>query len=171
MLFHISEEPDINIFEPRPSAYTQDPVVWGIDREHLRNYLFPRECPRVTYAASEKTTAEDLEQFLGASVAVAAIETAWLDRVRSARLFCYHLSRATFECLDRSAGYFVSRSPVVPTHCEAIADPLAELRKRGVALRVFESVWALHDAVAASTLEFSMIRMHNAQSREPTREP
>lgn len=33
------------------------------------------------------------------------------------------------------------------------------------ALRVVPSLWPLHDAVVVSTLQFSMIRMRNAQSR------
>jgi hypothetical protein len=47
MLFHISEEPGIELFEPRVSE-GRGPVVWAIDADRLRNYLLPRECPRVT---------------------------------------------------------------------------------------------------------------------------
>jgi Family of unknown function (DUF6886) len=32
-------------------------------------------------------------------------------------------------------------------------------------LRVMPSLWQLHDAVVASTLQFSIIRMRNAQPR------
>jgi hypothetical protein len=46
MLFHVSEEPGIERFEPRPSEYAGEPAVWAIDAERLRNYLVPRECPR-----------------------------------------------------------------------------------------------------------------------------
>jgi hypothetical protein len=45
MLFHISEESGIERFEPRPSQYAMELVVWAIDADHLRNYLLPRECP------------------------------------------------------------------------------------------------------------------------------
>lgn len=65
MLFHISEESGIARFEPRASEYTQEAVVWGIDAEHLRNYLVPRECPRVTYYAGPQTSPADVERFLG----------------------------------------------------------------------------------------------------------
>jgi hypothetical protein len=49
MLFHVSEEPGTERFEPRAPAGAGDPVVWAIDAERLRNYLVPRECPHVTY--------------------------------------------------------------------------------------------------------------------------
>ena len=53
MLFHISAEPGIEVFEPRPSQYTSEPVVWAITAERLHNYLVPRDCPRVTPARVE----------------------------------------------------------------------------------------------------------------------
>jgi hypothetical protein len=48
MLFHVSEERGIERFAPRSSAGGMGPVVWAIDKHRLRNYLLPRECPRVT---------------------------------------------------------------------------------------------------------------------------
>jgi hypothetical protein len=47
MLFRVSEEPGIERFGPRPSEYANERAVWAIDAEQLRNYLVPRECPRV----------------------------------------------------------------------------------------------------------------------------
>jgi hypothetical protein len=126
MLFHISEEPDIERFEPRPSEYTSGNVVWAIDADHLRNYLLPRECPRVTFYAGHETTAVDVKKFLGTSSAVVAIEGGWLERLRSCRLYCYQFLPQTFECIDQCAGYFVSRLSVVPSRVEVIADPIAE---------------------------------------------
>src|SRR5262245_7545853 len=75
MLFHISEEAGIERFEPRPSKYTDEPVVWALDADRLRNYLVPRDCPRVTYYASRTTTAANVERFLGSSPAVVAVES------------------------------------------------------------------------------------------------
>jgi hypothetical protein len=165
MLFHVSEESGIERFVPRPSALASGLVVWAIDGERLRNYLVPRDCPRVTYYAGRDTAAADVERLLGARVAVVAVESDWFERLRSCRLYCYHLPAATFECLDACAGYFVSREPVVPVRVQVIDDPIAELRRRGVELRVVPNLWPLRDAVAASTLQFSIIRMRNALPR------
>ena len=165
MLFHISEESGVEKFEPRASEYTSESVVWAIDADHLHNYLVPRECPRVTYYAGPETTAADVERFLGSGRAVVAVEAGWLDRLRSCRLYCYQMRPQTFECLDQCAGYFVSRVPVVPACVEVFDDPIAELLNRGIELRFVPSLWPLRDAVVASTLQFSLIRMRNASSR------
>jgi hypothetical protein len=162
MLFHVSEEPGIERFEPRASEYADQPVVWAIDAPRLRNYLVPRDCPRVTYYSGGETTAADVERFLGSSLAVIAVEGGWLERLHSCRLYFYHLPSETFECKDESAGYFVSREPVVPAGVEVFDDPIAELLKRGVELRFVPSLWPLRDAVAASSLQLSLIRLRSA---------
>ena len=164
-LFHISEDAAIKVFEPRPSKYVKHPVVWAIDSARLRNYLMPRDCPRVTYYAGGKTSAADVRKFLGLSSAVVAIERGWLERLRSCRLYCYDLPNETFECFDECAGYFVSRRPVVPTRVTIIHDAIAELSKNNAELRLVPNLWPLRDAVANSTLQFSFIRMHNATPR------
>jgi hypothetical protein len=139
--------------------------VWAIDAARLRNYLLPRDCPRVTYYAGPQTSADDRERFLGSSVAVVAIERDWLERVQRCRLYCYHLPPQTFTCVDECAGYFVSRVPVAPAGLEALGNPVSELQRRGVELRILPNLWALRDAVVASSLQFSIIRMRNALPR------
>jgi hypothetical protein len=172
MLFHVSEEPGIGSFEPRPSPYAGAPAVWAIDADRLRNYLLPRECPRVTYYAGPETTAADRERFLGASPAVIAVESAWLGRLRSCRLYLYHLPAQGFTCLDECAGYFVSPQPVVPAQVQVVDDLLAALLGRGVELRFVPNLWPLRDAVVSSTLRYSLIRMRNALPRpSPDRQP
>jgi hypothetical protein len=165
MLFHVSEDRSIEQFEPRQAETGGSSIVWAIDGERLRNYLMPRDCPRVTYYAGPATTAADKERFLGSSTAVVAIESAWYERLRSCRLYCYYLAPDTFECIDECAGYFVSGVAVVPACVEAISDPVNELRRRGVELRVLPNLWPLRHAVVASSLQFSIIRMRNALPR------
>jgi hypothetical protein len=50
---------------------------------------------------------------------------------------------------------------VVPTHVEALKDPVFDLEQRGVDLRILPNLWPLRDAVVTSSLQFSMIRMRN----------
>jgi hypothetical protein len=166
MLFHVSQESGIELFEPRPSQFSDEPVVWAVDADRLRNYLVPRECPRVTYYAGRETTAADEERFLGSSPAVIAIESAWLARVRSCRLYCYYLPPEAFACIDECAGYFVSRRSVMPTQVDVVDDLLAALLERGVELRFVPSLWPLRDVVVSSTLRYSIIRMRNAIPRQ-----
>lgn len=83
--------------------------------------------------------------------------------MRSCRLFVYGVPQATFEILDECAGYFVSRAPVTPARVDIVDDPIAELANRGEELRMVPNLWPLRDAVAASSLNFSLIRMRNAR--------
>jgi hypothetical protein len=166
IVFHVSENPDIEVFEPRKIDATGELLIWAIDDEHLRNYLVPRDCPRVTFYAGPGTTGTDRERFLGASRAVVAIEAAWFERVRSCRLFCYHLPGETFECTDKTAGYFVSRTTVKPVSVTTVEDPLSEVLQQGVELRILPNLSSLRDAVIESTLEFSIIRWRNALPRQ-----
>jgi hypothetical protein len=83
------------------------------------------------------------------------VEGGWFDRLRSCRLYCYHLPPDTFEYIDECAGYFVSRVPVAPALVQLREDPTVELLRRGVELRFLPNLWPLRDAVVASTLQFS----------------
>jgi hypothetical protein len=165
ILYHVSEESGIDRFEPRLSRNADHPVVWAVSGERLRNYLLPRDCPRVTFFAGEVTQPADVVRFLGSSSAVVAFEASWLERIRRTRLFCYKLPPESFKCVDKCAGYFHSTEAVRPEQVEVVGDLLAALASRGVEIRILQSLWTLHDAVADSTLGFSIIRMRNASPR------
>ena len=165
-VYHVSEEPNIEVFEPRRIDDAGEALVWAIDDAHLRNYLLPRECPRVTFYAGPRTSPADRERFLGSSAAVVAIEAAWFPRMQSCRLFCYHLPTIEFTSYDETAGYFVSRTAVRPVCVECIGDPVSAILRRRVELRILPNLWSLRDAVVGSTLEFSIIRWRNASSRQ-----
>ena len=164
MLFHVSEDPNIVELNPRPSQYTQDPVVWAVNNEKIRNYLVPRDCPRVTYYADAQTVPEDSARFLGTSAVVVSIHASWWNRIRACTLYSYHLPEETFECIDECAGYFVSRDAVRPVQVDVIEDPIAALLARGVELRILPTLSPLRESVVASTLQFSIIRMLNANA-------
>jgi hypothetical protein len=166
-LYHVSEDPDITLFEPRRINETGEPLVWAITAERLCNYLVPRDCPRVTFYAGPLTSSADRDRFLGASSAVVAIEDSWLSRLQSCRLVCYHFPGDGFTSFDVTAGYFVSRTAVKPVRVECIEDAPGALRRRRVDLRVLAGpdLRTLRDAVVASTLEFSIIRWRNVSGR------
>lgn len=170
-LFHISEDDTIDLFEPRPSPSSgngvTEPSVWAIDQHHLRNYLLPRDCPRVTYYPVPTSTPEDIARLIGPSGAphVVAIEAAWFERAYKGRLCIYEFRADTFLALDLGAGYHVSTVPVTPIGKRIVERPLEELVSMGSELRVISSLWPLCDAVIASSLQFSCIRMRNAQPR------
>jgi hypothetical protein len=169
ILFHVSNEPDIEVFEPRMSptenSMIQSPVVWAVDHEHLANYLVPRECPRVAFRLLPSSSEQDRAKFLGLGGAqhVVAIESRWFERAVGSILWSYEFSPEPFVCADATAGYFVSSVAVIPASRRCIERPLAELVAAGVELRIVPSLLALADAVASSSLAFSCIRMRNAE--------
>ncbi|WP_137150357.1 DUF6886 family protein [Devosia sp. FKR38] len=161
-LFHISEDPAIPLFVPRPSAYTAEPVVWAITPERLVNYLLPRDCPRVCFWARADSTMGDRQTLLGQDAAVIAIEAGWFERVQQASLYCYSMPPEGFVELDANAGYWVSTSPVWPIATTVMTDLPDQIARRGASLRVLPHLGPLQADVAASSLGFSMIRMRNA---------
>jgi hypothetical protein len=168
-LWHVSEQPDIALFEPRlppnRDAAVATPVVWAVDDACLPHYLVPRDCPRVAFRALPATTPHDLAHFFsdGGSRHVLAIEQDWHARAQSTPLFLYALPAASFRCIDANAGYHVSDRAVQPVAVHRLAQPLSLLAERGVALRVVPHLWPLAREVVASSLGFSCIRMRNAR--------
>lgn len=171
-LFHVSEKPNITRFDPRPAPDSSSGqtglMVWAIDDAHLHNHLLPRDCPRVTFYARPDSHPDDVTRLMGHSTAraVVAIEHGWFGRLLAQRIYRYEFSGETFTLIDEGAGYHISREAVVPQAVTQLDDLPAELFRRNVELRVLPSLWPLRDAVVASSLQFSMIRMRNAQPRE-----
>lgn len=165
-LFHVSEEPGIRLFEPRPSPQRYDQVtgdvVFAISEEMLHLYLTPRDCPRVCFTAEAGTTPEDHERWLGASHRIMAIEHRWRPALLHTSLYCYELPMDTFELLDANAGYFISYQSVKPLGIQHISQPLLALQECGVEIIYTADLWGLAEDVAASSLRYSCIRMHYA---------
>jgi len=171
-IWHISETSGIERFEPRPDSDGRE-RVWAIGESRLHNYLLPRDCPRVTFYAAATTSAADRARFFSVSdtESVVAIERGWLDRVRNTRLYLYQFAPDDFELTDAIAAYWISERTATPVERAVVDDPLAELTRRAVELRVLSSLWPLRDAVVASTLGFSIIRMRYAQPRDALLDP
>ena len=170
IIYHFSETSDITYFEPRFATPELGSVVWGVSEAAMYKYLFPRDCPRVTFRADNQTSAEDVKSFFGHSSVrcVVAIESCWLETVRTTKLYRYHLPADTFKLAleDERTQYYISHQPVVPLSIVCLDDLLKALTDFGVELRVMPSLWSLYDAVVNSTLAFSIIRMRNAQPRD-----
>lgn len=168
-LFHISEQPGIKLFEPRPSPSTFDEitgnVVFAITAQLLHNYLLPRECPRVTCYQSAKTTADDKARFFGNTTAdhIIAVENQWYKQITDITLYCYEFDAADFTLLDECAGYYISYKPAEPISVTIITDVVTELLKRNIELRFMPSIINFGKAVSNSSLNFSLIRMRNAK--------
>jgi hypothetical protein len=149
-----------------------DAYVWALHPDKSYIYLFPRDCPRVTFYLDSTTSAEDRERFFAHTDAtkVVAIENGWLDWVRETVLYRYDFAPNGFESHDESAGYWVSRETVLPLRVEPVGDLLTALAATGAEVRVTPSLWPLYEAVVASTLGFSIVRFRNAEPRPAAKE-
>lgn len=164
-LFHVSEQADINEFIPRLSPHTNQPVVWAIAENKLANYLLPRNCPRVAYCVGDKTSIADRRHFLSFSSQAIAIEALWYEQAIDTTLYLYEMPAHTFNLFDSVAGYYVSYAVVFPEAKHIIDNPIQAILAKNIELRLLPCLWQLHDAVVNSTLEFSSIRMKNAQPK------
>src|SRR5215472_18463871 len=128
-LFHFSDDPSIEVFEPRPvlvpsrrppgREWLNGPLVWAIDEAHQPMYLFPRDCPRILLWVKPETSDEDRARWFGDRTCrmIAYIEEAWRARMASGFIYRYELEAMAFEDLA-DAGMWVSRGAVRPVGCE-----------------------------------------------------
>ena len=167
VLHHVSDASRLHELVPRPSPpgteHAGRLLVWAVDAERLPNYLLPRDCPRVCWAASP----DDADQPLLATPAprVVVVEQGWLPALRDAHLFVHVLDPDGFELLDPAAGYWVSERTAAVREVREVHDCLDALAAAGVEIRVTTDLWPYLDAVVARGGEFSGIRMRNASPR------
>ena len=181
-LWHVSEDPTIERFEPRggrvwaidtrhlplystprsADALPGGPVVWAVDTRHLPLYWFPRDCPRATFWADSTTCDADVAAFLGGDRRrrVHAVEPEWLDAMRTTKVVAYRLPARTFTRWDR---FWVSSAAVEPLELVTLGDLVERHADAGIRLETEPDLLALWDRVAASTLDFSGIRLQNAR--------
>lgn len=168
-LFHVSEDAGIKRFVPRPVPSSDSGVsglaVWAVAESFLPNYLLPRQCPRICFRAGPLTSDADRRQFLGRDDRVVAFERKWLERVETTELILYEMPGQLFEEALPDAGYWIARTAVEPVEVKRVGNLLGALRTADIEVRVVDDFWALADAVAQSTLQFSIIRKRNAQPR------
>lgn len=171
-LFHVSEESNIQEFEPRiPDRADLDKtvgLVWAVDEDRLPNFLTPRNCPRVTYHVGVHTTTADKRRFFTSSTATHAIviENKWFDSMKSTVLYLYEFDTEDFVLQDAVAGYYVARTKQLPKGRYELTDLFSELINRNVEIRIVDNLWDIADAIEKSTLNWSFCRMAFAQPKK-----
>ncbi|MEO7370322.1 MAG: DUF6886 family protein [Ilumatobacteraceae bacterium] len=167
-LYHFSEEPAIERFVPHVPRTNPShrPAVWAIDAAHAPLYWFPRNCPRVAMWPKRGTPTERFHEVL-TTVAwrLHAIETVWVERMRTAHVYCYEFDSDGFEPWEDADGQWTSDAQVLPISVAPVGDLVAAHLGAGIELRVVESLWRLRDVAIAGEFDFSIVRMHNALPR------
>ncbi|WP_255314150.1 DUF6886 family protein [Bacillus sp. FJAT-26390] len=169
MLYHFSEEPDIERFFPRlQKAYPHlKPVVFAINEEQALHYCFPRDCPRVIYWKAEWSSEEDIQHYFAETSVdkIIVVENDWLDRIRQTPLYRYTFAEDSFELFDEAstAGYYISYAEAEPVKVERVYDLIGQIVKQRVELRFTPNLHPIRNRIIASTLDFSIIRFRNAK--------
>jgi hypothetical protein len=167
-LFHFSEDPTIQRFEPHvpPTNPTLAAAVWAIDAAHAPLYWFPRDCPRVTVWPRDAREEVEFRATFGTSAArVHATESSWLATIRAARVFRYDFDAEPFRPWSEANGQWIATCPVEPVEVTPIGDLLALHADAGIELRLVPDLWPLHDLAVSDRWDFSIVRMHNARRR------
>ena len=164
-LLHFSEDPHITRFVPHVAATAQqpEPYVWAVDVEQAPAYWFPRDCPRVLAWPGPETT--DTDRRFVSERRVHVIEYDWLPSLLTTRLYAYRFDAAAF----RPFGTPNPHAMVATTEVFALgpAEPAGDLlalhETAGIEFRLVANLWPVMNAVAASSLRFSGIRLRNAK--------
>jgi hypothetical protein len=171
-VLHFSKDPTITRFVPHVAVTSQESeaYVWAVDAEQAPSYWFPRQCPRAMAWVGPRTTADDRARIIGpgGGERVHAIEYGWLERMRIVRLYAYRLPAALFRPFGEPRPHaMVATEPMTPLGPpERVQDLYGLHASAGIQIRVLPALWEFFDAVVASTLEFSGIRMRNAIGRD-----
>jgi len=169
-LFHVSEESNITQFIPRiPLRNDLDKskgLVWAINEHCLPNFFTPRECPRITYHASNQTTEDDLLRFFSSSFHhCIIIEHAWYEQMKKTTLYLYEFDPTNFYLQDEIAGYYVSEHIEIPIEKIQVNDLFYELFKKNIEVRIINNLWVFADNVKKSSLNYSICDMAKTQPR------
>ncbi|WP_342555619.1 DUF6886 family protein [Paenibacillus sp. FSL R7-0652] len=168
MLYHFSEDADIDIFIPRLKQNRPDfpAVVWAIDEQHEFTYYFPRNCPRIVIQRTNEISNEHQELFFKHTEAdiIVTVEREWYTKIAGQSLYRYHLDEASFQLFDETAGYYISDQVITPSCVEKIDHLVERLLTRGVELRLTSNLYPLRDAVLQSDFkEFGIHRFNHAK--------
>ncbi|MGH3238784.1 MAG: DUF6886 family protein [Spirillospora sp.] len=170
-VLHFSEDPAIARFIPHVavSAQQHEAYVWAVDATRAPDYWFPRDCPRAMAWTLTTTTAADRERILGpgGGERVHAIEYGWIEAILSVQLFAYRLPASPFTPFGKPTPHaVVATEPVEPLGPPEAVGNLLELHdEAGIQLRVLDNLWEFWDAVTASSLGWSGIRLRNGRPR------
>ncbi len=173
-LYHFSEDPTIARFVPHVPPTNRAPAGTrvGLDADHEPLYWFHRDCPRVAVWAQDAAQRQVLAaHFTTGAWRLHTMESSWLARLRAVELHRYVFDDALFRPWEEAHGQWISEEVVEPLRVEPCGDLLRRHVDAGIELRLVPDLWPLRDAVAASGLPFSIVRMANAAPPMPAEQP
>ena len=165
-VYHFSEDGSVDRFAPHvpPTNPGHPPAVWAMDAEHEPLYWFPRHCPRISVWSYDERQQTVLRSTFGTDATrICAAESGWLDRIRVAQIYRYAFDGAQFEPWADADGQYIASETVYPERVEPLDDLLGLHAAAEVELRFTPMLGTLMDAVVASGLPFSFVRIRDAR--------
>lgn len=166
VVYHYSEDGSIRRFTPHvpPSNPSHPPAVWALDEAHAPLYWFPRNCPRISVWAYDDDQRRRLSEIFHTEASrICAAETSWIEPMRRARVYEYQFDGGLFAPWADADGQYISGEVVEPMHVEAHDDLLGLHAAHDVELRFTPRLGTLMDAMLASRLPFSFVRIRDAR--------
>lgn len=94
--------------------------------------------------------------------ALHAIESAWLDRLRTTQLFRYDVAASDFAPWPDASGQWVSDHVVEPVGVAAMGNLVDAHTQARIELRLVPNLWLLVELVKAGPWDVSCVRLINA---------
>lgn len=168
MLYHFSEDSNIEIFIPKEKQNRSNfpAVVWAIDEDHEYSYYFPRDCPRIICKKTEDISDENKEKFFSHSNAdtIVTVESSWYSRISNQTIYRYHFDDKEFELFDKTAGYYISYHVIKPLGIDRMNYLIERLIDKGIELRFTTNLNPLRDTILKSDFKgFGIHRFNNAK--------
>lgn len=164
-VFHYSDDGNLRRFAPQvpPSNPSHPPAVWTIDALHAPLYWFPRDCPRISVWAYDDVQQRRLSELFDTEASrVSAAETGWVPRMAAAHVYCYTFDADHFSAWDEADGQYISTEVEFPTQIDRIDDLIGMHAASDIELRFTPKLGTLMDAMLASGLPFSFVRIRDA---------
>lgn len=163
-LYHFSDDGTIERFLPRPAP--SDPGlpagVRAVDAVHAPLYWFPRRCPRVyVWAESDEQQSVLATRFGSDAARILAIESSWIDDIRTAQIYVYEFDAAAF-APDDSPGHFVATTEVSVERRAALGDLIGLHARSDVELRITPRLGPLTDLVLEVGLPYRFMNLRGA---------
>ncbi|EZH74154.1 hypothetical protein ATO12_14880 [Aquimarina atlantica] len=167
-LFHISEEENIEKFNPRISKKQWNNkmlYVWAISEQKLHNYLLPRNCPRICINMGQSSILKELlplEEIQNRKSIIIVPEN-WKSSIQNCILYKYQFKKQNFKLIDKIAGYYVSTKTESPIHKVKIKNCIKELDELNVELKIVDKIKMLKikEKIVENLEEFSIIKWSN----------
>ena len=168
-VLHFSEDPTITRFVPHVAPTSSEPeaYVWAVGHDRCPDYWFPRACPRAMAWTGPGTTDADRDRIVGPAAATACTRSSTAGWRRCARSRCTPTGCPPPRSARSAphANAVVATGPVEPLGPpEPVGDLFALHEEAGIHLRVLPNLWPFWEEVTASTMQWSGIRLRNAQA-------